>query len=147
MSRGAERRAGDPVAAFLKDRGCPDFVVEGGLEGLLASWERTVAEIAQGYRGGLDDYLNDLDARQLLDDALPQATSAERGPLRSRLDSADARFKSLVEPVTECLWGAPTARRRRWSPLKEWWYFSAPRSPGAALAEDLAGRAGGPGAR
>ena len=58
------------VHVFLLSRGCPDDVVEMGLEGLLLEWERAVAQVESGYPLGLDDYLNDLDGRQLLEESL-----------------------------------------------------------------------------
>ena len=48
----------DEVREFLRERGCPERVVERGLEGLLASWAVTVDEVSAGYRFGLDDYRN-----------------------------------------------------------------------------------------
>jgi len=130
---------GDPVKQFLRARGCPDDVVAEGLEGLVSNWERIAAEVRDGYPLGLDDYLNDLDARQLLEGALTVADADEDDPVRARVDAADRLMRSAVRPVTECLWGDAVAAMEGWTPENNWWYFSLPRVPGTMLRDDLAG--------
>lgn len=125
------------VREFLKARGCPDAVVRGGLAGLVEEWEKTGAEVSDGYPLGLDDYLNDLDVRQLIEDAWEHASPTERRGLEPRLAVADERMRALVHPVAECLWGERVARREGWSAEANWWYFSLPRRPGRLLREDL----------
>ena len=71
-------RADNAVHEFLLSRGCPDDVVQMGLEGLLGEWERAVAQVESGYPLGLDDYLNDLDGRQLLEESLEVAPDLDR---------------------------------------------------------------------
>jgi hypothetical protein len=74
----------DSVREFLSDRGCPDEVVTAGLDGLVSEWERAVVQVESGYPLGLDDYLNDLDGRQLLEDALEVASEIERAAVCRR---------------------------------------------------------------
>jgi len=129
--------ANDPVHAFLEARGCPDDVVAGGLEGLIAAWERSVKQTEAGYPLGLDDYLNDLDGRQLLEDALEVASEIERAAAAARISAADARMRRVVRPVSECLWGSRVADQEGWAADRNWWYFSVPNEPGPILREDL----------
>jgi len=68
----------DPVSEFLKERGCPAHVIRGGLMGLIDSWETTVESVERGYSLGLDDYLNDMDGRQLIEVALGSAPDKEK---------------------------------------------------------------------
>ena len=64
----APRRPADAVRRFLRARGSPAHVVEEGLEGLVRGWEETVERVAAGYPlDTIEDYLNDLDGRQLLE--------------------------------------------------------------------------------
>lgn len=50
----------DPIKDYCKKKGFADFVVEGGLDYLVPSWERTVAHIARDYaRMMKEEYLND----------------------------------------------------------------------------------------
>jgi hypothetical protein len=117
----------DPVREWLKERGCPERVVKGGLAGLTAGWESTVAGVARGYDLGLDDYLNDMDGRELLHGALAKATASLRGRYEARIEAADRKIQAFLLPPGKCLWGAKEARARGWTPETNWWYFRLPR--------------------
>lgn len=127
----------DPVREFLKQRGCPEHVVRGGLQGLAESWEEVVRSIEEGYSLGLDDYLNDLDGRQLLEEALAVAPAQEKKTALQRVRRADAKMRTLVRPAGRCLWGDETARQEGWTARKNWWYFSIPVNPGEELLNEL----------
>jgi hypothetical protein len=130
----------DPVRELLERRGCPEHVIEAGLEGLLDQWEHTVDDVEDVYPLGLDDYLNDLDGRQLLSDALEIASERERSVALARVEKADQRMKALVVPAGRCLWGVDMAEQHDWTPSRNWWYFTQPRELGPELREDLATR-------
>jgi hypothetical protein len=126
----------NPVSDFLKERGCPERVVRGGLMGLIEIWENTVAQVVEGYGLGLDDYLNDMDGRQLLEEALAIAPEKGKGMYTDRLRKADARMKKAVVPAGRCLWGDEVAEAEGWSSRKNWWYFMKPlKADGELLAE------------
>ena len=127
----------DPVREFLKQRGCPEHVVRGGLRGLAESWEEVVRSVEEGYSLGLDDYLNDLDGRQLLEEALAVAPAQEKKTALQRVRRADAKMQTLVRPAGSCLWGDETARQEGWTAKKNWWYFSVPVNPGEELLDEL----------
>ena len=127
----------DPVRPFLEQRGCPPHVVAGGLDGLLHHWESVVEDVEEVYPLGLDDYLDDMDARQLLEEALAVAPPAARRAIAPRLKDADARMRELVVPVKRCLWGDARARENGWTSERSWWYFTRPAEPGPDLAEGL----------
>ena len=127
----------DPVGEFLRKRGCPEHVVRGGLRGLAESWEEVVRSIEEGYSLGLDDYLNDLDGRQLLEEALAVAPAQEKKTTLQRVRRADAKMQTLVRPSGRCLWGDDTARQEGWTARKNWWYFSIPVNPGEELLNEL----------
>lgn len=127
----------DPVATWLRERGCSEQVVAGSLEGLLSSWERFVESVAEGYRFTLDDYLNDLDVRDLITGALAVAAERDAVGAGAGLARADARMRALVVPAGGCLWGEMVAEDEGWTPETHWWYFTRPRNPGPDLALDL----------
>ena len=127
----------DDVKRFLRTRGCPDDVVEGGIEGLVESWERTAEQVQRGYPLGLDDYLNDIDARQLIEDLVAAIPAAATELLLERIEAADMTMQDSVNPVDECLWGDAIAEREGWTPGDNWWYFGFPRNPGAQMREEL----------
>ena len=74
----------DPITEFLRKQGASYAIVANGLRGLVENWERVVDQVSKGYPQGLDDYLNDMDGRQLLENAL------EGGP-------ADVKHPRYVE--------------------------------------------------
>jgi hypothetical protein len=125
----------DPVREFLKRRGAAQHVVQGGLAGLVESWERVVDSVKRGYNLGLDDYLNDMDVRQLLEEAFPLTKAPETH--LERLRRTDESMKRLLKPIRRSLWGEKTAREHGWSAEKNWWYFSVPINAGSELIEDL----------
>jgi hypothetical protein len=129
----------DAVGKFLRSRGCPDHVVQGGIEGLVATWEQTVHNVARGYALGLEDYLNDMDGRQLLEEALAVAPPKLRQPVAERVRKADALMKKVVAAAHVCLWGKETARERGWTADRNWWYYVKPLKAGPELLTDLQG--------
>jgi len=124
----------DPVREFLKQRGAAEHIVQGGLDGLVEAWENVVESVKRGYKLGLDDYLNDMDGRQLLAEALPLANSKQA--YIDRVRRADESIRQLVKPVGRCLWGEKNAKNYAWSAEKNWWYFAIPINAGPELVDD-----------
>ena len=121
---------------FLRGQGASDRVVQGGLDVLLAGWERTVAAVEAGFASGYEDYLNDLDGRQLLAQALERVSPAQAAVVAERLEALDARMRGATTPVARCLWGMIVAEEEGWTPKANWWYYARPRSGSAEfLAE------------
>ncbi len=127
----------DEVMRFLTARGCPDDVAKAGLEGLVAAWERTGLQVRAGYPLGHDDYLNDVDGRQLIEEIVAAVPAAGSARLLSRIEAADVAMQEAIVPTDECLWGDELADREDWTPGDNWWYFGLPRDPGPQLREEL----------
>lgn len=134
----------DPVRAFLRGRRCARHVVDGGLEWLVKAWEGLAEEVEGGYDAGLEDYLNDLDLRQILAEAMAAVAAEEWAAERPRVQAADARFQAASAPRPSCLWGERAERERGWNAAANWWYYRIPRRPGPALAKALGRAAGQP---
>lgn len=113
---------------FLRGEGASDLVVQGGLDMLLAGWERTVAAVEAGYGAGYEEYLNDLDGRQLLAQALERVTPDQAAVVGARLEALDQRMRASTTPVARCLWGMIVADEEGWSPGANWWYYARPRT-------------------
>ena len=126
----------DPVHTYLVSRGCAPLVVRRGLAGLLEHWASIVAAAERGRDASLDEWLNDMDLRDILAGALAAATPRERATAALRLAEADARFVAITRP-SSCLWGTEIARTNSWRPEWQWWYFRSPTEPGPTLREDL----------
>ena len=123
----------DPVREYLRGKGCADHVVKGGFGGLVRAWESTVASIVRGYEFGIDDYLNDLDGRQLISEIVAIADAASRLKYEDRVRRSDERVRKVLRATGECLWGDADAKRHGWSADKNWWYFSVPKTAGPEL--------------
>jgi hypothetical protein len=127
----------DPVGEFLRKRGCPEHVVMGGLRGLTEKWEDVVRSVEEGYSLGLDDYLNDMDGRQLIEEGLRIAPVGDKKTYLKRIRQADAKMQWLVKSASRCLWGDETARQEGWTAEKNWWYFSLPTHSGGELLGEI----------
>jgi hypothetical protein len=104
---------------------------------LVKNWEQVVGEVKKGYALTLDDYLNDLDGRQILEEALGMAPEEERKILRERIARADRKMQALIEPAGKCLWGSEVAEAEGWTPEKNWWYFSRPQKGDADFLAEI----------
>jgi hypothetical protein len=104
----------------------------------LEAWEKTVAQVAEGYRLTFDDWLNDMDVRQAIEDCLPIAPLSLRTAARERLARVDAIFLHATAPTPHCVWGTRNARLERWTPKRHWWYFRKPLRADPELLAELA---------
>jgi hypothetical protein len=127
----------DPVREFLRRSGAPYSVVTQGLRGLVENWERVVSQVAQGYNLTLDDYLNDMDGRQMLANALELAPEEIRNAFFPRVYDADLRIRLNLVSAGGCLWGGIVAEEEGWGEETHWWYFERPRNPGPRLRAEL----------
>ncbi len=96
---------------------------------LVERWAQVVEEIERGYALSFDDYLNDLDLRQLIARSVrnvPPGAREQLEPLRAQLTALDTRFVAHTEPTPECVWGEANAEDEGWSPSGEWWYYRQP---------------------
>jgi len=122
---------------FLRARGCPEPVVTAGADGLVSDWERVVEQVEKGYPLGLDDYLNDMDGRELIAALMASVARALAPPQKRRLLAADERMRAATVPLAHCLWGDRLAAANGWNATRNWWYFSRPANPGPDLAQEL----------
>ena len=108
---------------------------------LLTEWESFAASLAQGYDLGLDDYLNDVDARQMLDTIVNTEKLAEDGAFRSRLAAADAQVRDATTASKYCIWGAVNESDNGWTRDSNWRYYAVPKVRSEEFDEDLGGDA------
>ena len=127
----------EKVREFLRERGCTESVADAGLAGLVSAWEDVVESLGTGYDQGLDDYLHDVDGREMIAAVIAGVPGALTPALKRRLAEIDKRAKAALEPHTRCLWGDRLAKSNGWTREEHWWYFMRPKSPGPELAEEL----------
>lgn len=115
-----------PVRELATERGYSSNVCDGGFEYLLRRWKGTVGLIEAGYTRLIDEYLNDMDARRIINELLPVATVRERQEVEAVLPQLDARFFAATRPVATCIWGEANAAKRGYDERRDWWYYRVP---------------------
>jgi hypothetical protein len=105
---------------------------------LLRTWEVFAQSLANGYEFGLDDWLNDVDARQCLADALLAQQEPIAAVLYERMLAADELVQAATNVHATCLWGSSNAQERGWEAVENWWYFVVPKTHTEEFAADLA---------
>ncbi len=104
---------------FLEDYGCPAHVVRGGRAGLVARWEKFVGEVERGYKLGLEDYRNDLDLRDII----------EQAGLAGEVSASDARLRAALAPSPRAVWESASG--------DAFWVWGYPRNASGILLDDL----------
>jgi hypothetical protein len=111
----------------------------GELRDLIEQWAGFASDLARkNYTFDLDNWLNDVDVRELILEALPMFSRDDMGELTQKLDDADKTFMAATKPLNRCAWGGGTAKKEKWTPQKNWWYFRSPLRSNAQLEDELA---------
>ena len=109
------------------------------LRDLIDQWASFASDLERReYTFDLDNWLNDVDVRELILEALPMFSREEIGDHALKLDQADENFRSATHDFKKCVWGKGIARKEKWTPEKNWWYFRTPRRSNAQLEDELA---------
>src|SRR5665213_725625 len=95
--------ARDPVATYLADRGVSDQLRSAGLRGLVGRW-KVIAHDAAHYDLTIDDWLNDVDLRDIIAGAMDVAPAAERLAIEPELVGADETFRAATIETQRSLW-------------------------------------------
>lgn len=126
----------DRIRQYLRRRGCTPSTVKAGLEGLLSHWDSLVAAVEEGYDLTFDDYLADMELRDVLAGALEVATPEDREIAEKTLGELDERFRELT---VECspVFGDKAARESGHDASDQWWFFRRPKNPAPDFEEEL----------
>ena len=125
----------EAVARYMKSRGVSRDLIEDGLEGAIDRWD-SIARSAKDYDFTLDDWLNDMDLRDIIEGSMQAANQAERDSVAKLLAKADERMKKATVE-TGSIWGKANAESEKYDPARTWWYFRRPRHPGEMMQNDL----------
>lgn len=82
-------------------------------------WERLVGSVASIYHDAFEEFVNELDGRDILEDAVSVLSPPGRKTMRSAIDPIDERYDRLTQWSDEPLSPVPYPRRR-------WWWFRVP---------------------
>ena len=115
--------------------GPPDV---GEQRALIDQWAAFATDLARGYTFDLDNWLNDVDIRQLIREAAPMFGPHELAEYALKLEEADRAFRQATRALDKCVWGKKAAKREKWTAAKNWWYFRSPLRSNAELEEELA---------
>lgn len=126
------RHPRDPVAEYFAERGVSAGVRRKGLRGIIAEWH-SVARSAATYDLTLDDWLNDVDLRDIIAGAFAVAPDHVQHELRKLLDQADDDFRAATVECAASLRGDGNSRDR----TRVWWYYRCPARPGETMRRDL----------
>jgi hypothetical protein len=107
------------MAAYLRENGYPEHIVQAGRAGLIERWRKFVEEVERGYKLGLEDYRNDLDLRGII---------AMLG-LDDEVRELDQRFQAVLTDRDTRVWES--------SATNPFWDFGYPRNAKSRLLEDL----------
>ncbi len=113
----------EQITRALAARGCPEHVVQGGRQGLIARWGAFVREVERGYTFGIEDYQNDLDVRNMIEEL-----GLADDPL---VADADEHLKRNLVRTEVKLWDGPEGA---------FWIYGRPRRIGEELRQDLEAR-------
>jgi hypothetical protein len=129
----------DAVDRFFRERGVSAGVRAKGLRGIIGDWD-TIARGAEHYDLTLDDWLNDLDLRDIIAGAMAAAPETTIRDLRDALERADDAFRAATIEFKQSLWEVGidgTRSTPRHDRVAQWWYFRYPRRPGFSMQRDL----------
>ncbi len=118
----------DEIGTSLRARGWADFVT---VTWLLGSWRDLALEVRQ-YTATVDDYTNDLTARDALEIVLAECPEPLRTKLKSAIEQADKEFLAGTQDDAD----HSLETYFRINPSSGWWWKRTPRS--GSLAEYLA---------
>ena len=121
----SQHPSGD-VQRYCETRGFSRLVRDRGFPYLLERWATTVSAVETGYELLFDEYLNDVDARKIIDELAGDATDTEWSVVKAVLPALDSRFFSATRPVPSCIWGDQNAIKHGYSADRDWWYYRLP---------------------
>ena len=117
----------DPVRDYLERQGYADYIIEGGVEYLLTSWESTVSSIAEGEILDYNQYVKSMDRRRILEETLALIPSYQQAGYHKRVYEADRQLRQHLTFTDEPLCGPEVAVEKGYTPERQWWYYHRPR--------------------
>jgi hypothetical protein len=97
------------------------------VERLISLWKSFSRDVEEGYAFGLDEYLNDLSVRSLLQELIDGVSIEASRKIKARIAASDDRFEVSTQEIARSLSPSRTG---------EWWR-RVPRKLAGDLQEDL----------
>lgn len=107
---------------------CMHLVTKHGLNYLIPCWQENVEMLDLEIHEGLmvDEYLNDVDARNIIDRILHVLPNNVRTAVEADLKPIDALFLKKTQETEMCIWGNENEQRHGWNHENQWYYYRAP---------------------
>jgi hypothetical protein len=119
------------IQQYCEQRKFASFVIKEGLDYLIPRWEMTVQAIKSGYTLSVDEYLNDMDTRRIIDEVWSLASDEQVDQYHNRLQAADQEYFDFTVPVQNCIWGSKNVAKYGYRPDHHWWYYHIPINTGS----------------
>ena len=103
-------------------------------ESLIDGFAQAIEQLKSGYPLGLDDYTNELTAREIIQEVIDEAPEEAFPRLQRQLDELDEEFRQTTIKLAEPVFAADESTR---DPEKFFYYWRVPRNPGKEMLEDL----------
>ena len=110
----------DEIKAILANKA--DFVQQNGLNYLIPNWQ-SFAEYYADTEDMIDEWLNDLDTRRIIDEILEVLPENERTKIEQNLKLIDDKVIAKTFEVNECVWGDKVERLYNYNRNKHWYYY------------------------
>jgi hypothetical protein len=114
----------DSIKKVVKN--CADFVVRDGLNYLIPKWRKFTNSVSENDGSTIDDNLNDLDARKIIDTILPLLAEQEKDRIMSEIYFCDTQYISKTFEVRDCLWGLENELIHGFTRQNNFYYYRAP---------------------
>jgi hypothetical protein len=100
--------------------------VKDGLNYLIPQWRKFTNSVDENDGSTIDEYLNDLDVRKIIDTILPLLSEQERDRIISVIDFDDKQFISKTFEVKDCMWGQENEVIHGFTRQNHFYYYRAP---------------------
>ncbi len=122
----------DPVRDYLERQGYAGYIVEGGVEYLLTSWEDMVLAVQEGEAFDYNHYVKGMDRRRMLEETLALIPLYQQAWYHRRVYEADQKIRQYLVATEAPICGPAVAAERGYTPERDWWYFHRPRRTDAS---------------
>jgi hypothetical protein len=114
------------IKDYASDNGYAEHVIHGGIPWLVANWQDTTDSRLEQEEYTLDEYLNDLDARRVIDELELLLGQPSFQQLDAIVTPIDERFLERTYRIAECLWGKRAEKKNGYNPSTHWYYYRLP---------------------
>jgi len=110
----------DKIKEVLKDKS--NLVQQHGLNYVSPTWQRFADQYADTEEM-IYEWLNDLDARRIIDEVLATLSETERHQIEQDLKPIDNTVLAKTFEINECVWGDKVETENSYNRQKHWYNY------------------------